>query len=129
MRTATCACGALRAQCHGEPVRVSVCHCLDCQRRSGSAFAAQVRFPAAAVKLEGEAHEYRRLGEQSVATFRFCPLCGVTIAYSLSSDPEMLAVPLGGFGEAQLPQPAYSVYEERKRPWVNIVGEGIEHFD
>jgi hypothetical protein len=44
-RTASCRCGALRAICEGEPVQVSVCHCLECQRRSGSAFAAQARRP------------------------------------------------------------------------------------
>ena len=32
-RTATCRCGQLQVTCEGEPVRVSVCHCLDCQRR------------------------------------------------------------------------------------------------
>jgi hypothetical protein len=32
IRTATCRCGRLKAECKGEPVRVSVCHCLDCQR-------------------------------------------------------------------------------------------------
>ena len=43
-RTATCRCGQLRAECQGEPVRVSVCHCLDCQKRTGSVFAAQARW-------------------------------------------------------------------------------------
>ena len=35
-RVATCRCGRVQAVCVGDPVRVSVCHCLDCQRRSGS---------------------------------------------------------------------------------------------
>jgi len=35
-REATCSCGRLRLTAEGEPVRVSVCHCLGCQRRSGS---------------------------------------------------------------------------------------------
>ena len=52
--TASCRCGQLPATVTGEPVRVSVCHCLDCQRRSGSAFAAQARFPAETVTIEGE---------------------------------------------------------------------------
>ena len=48
-QTASCRCGQLTATATGEPVRISVCHCLVCQRRSGSAFAAQVRFPASQV--------------------------------------------------------------------------------
>jgi hypothetical protein len=51
MRTAACWCGALTAVCEGEPARVSVCHCLACHQRSGSAFAVQARFPADKVRL------------------------------------------------------------------------------
>ena len=36
--TASCRCGQLKAIVTREPVRVSVCHCLDCQKRTGSAF-------------------------------------------------------------------------------------------
>ncbi|HZZ87836.1 MAG TPA: GFA family protein, partial [Caulobacteraceae bacterium] len=54
-RVASCRCGRLRAICTGEPVRVSVCHCLECQKRTGSAFAAQARWPEAQVRLVGEA--------------------------------------------------------------------------
>src|SRR3546814_12386839 len=43
--TATCRCGQLRAVCEGEPVRVSVFHCLECQKRSGGAFAAKEGWP------------------------------------------------------------------------------------
>jgi hypothetical protein len=37
-RTATCACGQLQIVCTGEPMKVSACHCLECQRRTGSPF-------------------------------------------------------------------------------------------
>ena len=39
-RTATCSCGQLRLACEGEPVRISICHCLECQKRTGSIFGA-----------------------------------------------------------------------------------------
>lgn len=44
-RTASCSCGQLQIEVQGEPVRVSVCHCLACQRRTGSLFGEQARFP------------------------------------------------------------------------------------
>jgi hypothetical protein len=37
-RTAACNCGQLCITCEGEPVRVSMCHCLECQRRTGAVF-------------------------------------------------------------------------------------------
>jgi len=33
---AACNCGQLRLTCEGQPVRVSMCHCLECQRRTGA---------------------------------------------------------------------------------------------
>jgi hypothetical protein len=120
----------LRAACAGDPVRVSVCHCLDCRKRSGSAFAAQVRFPASAVTIEGEERDFVRIGDSgNRATFRFCPGCGSTIAYSVDTEPENIAIPLGLFDEGAFPLPAYSVYEGRKFPWVAIAGPGIDHYD
>ncbi len=53
-RIATCSCGRLTATEAGEPARVSVCHCLACQRRTGSVFGAQVRFAGRQVSINGE---------------------------------------------------------------------------
>jgi Glutathione-dependent formaldehyde-activating enzyme len=62
-RTAECACGQLRAEADGEPIRVSVCHCLACQRRTGSAFGAQARFARDRVRVSGEAREFVRFAD------------------------------------------------------------------
>lgn len=129
MRRATCQCGQLVAECEGEPVRVSVCHCLNCQQRSGSAFAAQARFPAEKVKLTGEAKQWVRNNESgSTAEFHFCPRCGSGVYYRLSLDPDLIAVAVGAFADPTFPPPHYSVYEERKHAWLEITGEGIEHY-
>jgi hypothetical protein len=37
-RIASCSCGQLHLTCTGEPGRVSMCHCLECQKRTGSVF-------------------------------------------------------------------------------------------
>ncbi|TGQ96184.1 aldehyde-activating protein, partial [Mesorhizobium sp. M4B.F.Ca.ET.203.01.1.1] len=62
-RRAECSCGQLSATCSGEPVRISVCHCLDCKRRTGSAFSYNVRFAEADVSIEGRALQFTRVGE------------------------------------------------------------------
>jgi len=123
MRRATCQCGQLSIECDGDPVRISVCHCLDCQKRSGSSFAAQARFPAERVTVAGQSKQWRR-GE---ATFSFCPDCGSTVFYRLPALPDLVAVAVGAFADPSFPQPAYTVYENRKHAWVEIVGDGIEH--
>ena len=130
MRTAECRCGAVKVACEGEPMRVSVCHCLNCQRRSGSAFAVQARWPEADVKISGETREWQAAGDSGgVGRFRFCPHCGATIAYTIDAMPGLVAVPVGAFADPQFtPLPEYSVYEGRMWPWVKIKGD-MEHWD
>lgn len=123
-RTATCQCGQLSIACEGEPVRISVCHCLDCQKRSGSSFAAQARFPADQVKVTGQSRRWSR-GE---ATFSFCPECGSTVFYHARPFRELVAVAIGAFADPAFAAPVYSVYESRRHAWVDIVGDGIEHY-
>lgn len=113
---------------HGAPLRTSVCHCLNCRARTGSAFAAQARFAADAITLAGEVREWRQTGDEgSVATHRFCPVCGVTCWYTVSAEPDVVAVQWGLFEDpGALPRPAYSVYETRKFAWVQV--EADEHY-
>ncbi len=126
-RTATCRCGQLRAQCEGEPVRISVCHCLECQKRSGSAFATQARWRDEHVKLSGEYREWQREADSGhVATYRFCPHCGSTLAYVIEGWPGVTAIPVGAFADPDFPQPRFSVYEHRKHVWVEINADGIK---
>lgn len=128
-REASCSCGRIRLRCKGEPVRISVCHCLDCQKRTGSAFAAQARFPRDSVEVFGEPSTYARKGDEgSVATFRFCGNCGATVWYTNDTDSANIAVALGAFADPSFPQPRFSVYEERKHAWVAFrEAEPISH--
>ena len=120
-RTATCSCGQLRIRVSGDPVRVSICHCLACQRRTGSVFGAQARFPRAGADISGRSSVYSRRGDSggSIA-FHFCPDCGATVHYELDACPDVVAVPVGAFADPHFPQPRFSVYEERRHDWVEL---------
>ena len=121
MRTASCSCGQLQVHCEGEPLRVSICHCLTCQRRSGSAFAIQARWPADRVTVEGRAQEWTRVGESGgKATFRFCPTCAATVYYEIDALPGMVAVPVGAFADPAFPPPTFSVYSIRRHAWARM---------
>ena len=61
MREAACSCGQLRATVEGDPVRISMCHCLACQRRTGSAFSMQARYPREQVQTSGRSSTYVRI--------------------------------------------------------------------
>ena len=122
-RIAARSCGQLQAHVAGEPVRVSVCHCLACQRRTGSVFGAQTRFPRGAVTVVGMSTEYVRIGDEGTkCTFRFCPTCGATVYYTLEGYPDAIAIPVGAFADPSFPAPSFSVYEERMHSWVHMPG-------
>ena len=127
VRTAACRCGQVTVRCEGEPVRISVCHCLECKRRSGSAFSAQARWPQDRVQITGETSQWSTVGDSGgVGTFNFCPTCGAAAFYVIDRMPDLIAVPIGAFADPDFPPPQYSVYESRKHAWVKIVGEAVE---
>jgi hypothetical protein len=127
IRTASCSCGQLTAQVVGEPVRISICHCLACQRRTGSVFGEQARFPRENVTVSGASTAYVRVGDSgSRMKFHFCPTCGSTVYYELESVEGFLAIPVGAFADPDFPTPRVSVYEDRKHKWVVTPSEA-EH--
>ena len=117
-RAAACSCGQLRLTCEGEPVRVSICHCLECQKRTGSVFAVQARFPREAVSIAGRATQWSRAGDSGqAATFNFCPVCGSTVYWEATGVPGFVSVAVGAFADPNFPPPSVSVYKERQHPW------------
>jgi hypothetical protein len=126
-RLAACSCGQLAARVSSDPVRVSVCHCLACQRGTGSVFGAQARFARENVQTSGTASTYVRVGDEGTAvTFYFCPTCGATLYYTLADWPEVVAIPVGAFADPSFPPPVFSVYEDRMHGWVKMPDD-IEH--
>lgn len=125
--TASCRCGQLSVTATGEPVRVSVCHCLDCKKRSGSAFAAQVRFPTEAVVVEGQSRKYLTTNDKGVTRFHFCPDCGMSPFYRHDHAPETIAIAIGALDDPFAFTPDFSVWENRKHDWVAISGDSVEH--
>src|SRR5271154_2892797 len=108
-RTASCSCGQLRIEVRGEPRGTGVCHCLACQRRTGSVFAALARF-AAPYEVVGTATEYVRVGDQGAKfTFRFCPVCGTTLFHTEEGQEQSsVSVAVGAFADPSFPAPRAS---------------------
>jgi hypothetical protein len=127
VRVASCSCGQLQAHVAAEPTRISVCHCLACQRRTGNVFAAQARFPSASVTITGNSSEYVRVGDEGTrARFHFCPHCGSTVYYMPEAIEGATVIPVGAFADPQFPSPTISVYEGRMHSWVSMPSD-IEH--
>ena len=108
-----------------------VCHCLACQKRTGSVFSAQARWPADCVTVEGESKEWTRTADSGqTTTYHFCPECGSTVHYSGGNFPDVIAIPLGALDDPYIvDSPDYSVWERRKHDWFDIIDEDVERRD
>jgi hypothetical protein len=119
-RTASCSCGQLQVELHGEPLGIGVCHCLACQRRTGSVFAAVARF-AAPYTVTGNATEYVRAGDQGARfRFRFCPVCGTTVFHTEEGQDNSVSIAVGALADPSFPAPRVSIYDCRRHPWVRL---------
>jgi hypothetical protein len=119
-RRAACNCGQLQLTCEGEPARISICHCLACQRRTGAAFGYQAWFERPKITaISGRSTEFKRVADSGKSvTSRFCPVCGSTVYWEAELFPGLIAVAVGAFADPAFPPPKHSVWERRRHAWV-----------
>jgi hypothetical protein len=128
-RTATCLCGKFSVVAAGEPVLVNVCHCRDCQRRSGVPWTGNAYFPKEAVRLDGPNKVYVRVSEADTRiNHHFCPTCGVTVCWARAADSTRFGIPVGAFNDPAFPAPTLSVWEGRRYAWSPDVAD-VRHWD
>jgi hypothetical protein len=118
-REAACACGQFKIQLSGDPQLVSSCHCLACQRRTGSLFGVQAFFRQdQVVSVDGERRAFRRQADSGTwVTSQFCPHCGSTVFWERPNLPGMITVAVGSFADPQFPGPVRTVWTTTKHDW------------
>jgi hypothetical protein len=124
-RLASCCCGALRAETSGEPLGVAACSCVECQRRTGSAFGVSTYWRKSDVTVSGQAHCYVREGQGGrKLSLYFCPNCGSTVYWeNPTRRPDGIGIAYGAFFDRDLPAPTVWAFERNKHPWVSILVE------
>ncbi len=120
-RTASCSCGRLSITCTGDPVSVSLCHCLACQRRTGSTYGIAAFFKLDQVEITGESSDFKRQSDSGYfVDHRFCPHCGSTVFWYPERMPDRVAVAVGAFGDPSFPAPSKSVHQEHRHHWIDV---------
>jgi len=120
MRTARCSCGALRIEAEGEPDIVALCHCQECQRRTGAPFGVAAFYEADKVRVSGDANVWERSTEGRKLSFRFCPVCGSTVYWRTDFYPTRIAIAVGAFADPHFPAPMRAVFEVTRHDWVAL---------
>lgn len=121
MRTARCSCGDLKAETMGEPRHIIMCHCQECQRRTGAPFGVSAYFVRDDVRVSGATSSYTRASDAGRAfTSYFCPRCGTSLYWDIAFDDGLIGVAVGGFTDPGFPAPQRSVFECRRHEWVDV---------
>ena len=119
-----CACGAIRFECEGEPALMANCHCRDCQRATGSAYAAVVVFPKTAASVTGEPRYHRMTGGSGNPIERgFCATCGSPVVVKLGMMPEIIGFHAASLDDPAKYTPAMDIFTASAHPW-DVLNEG-----
>lgn len=123
-----CSCGAVRYEVRGAPVRMLNCHCRDCQRAGGSAFAAIFVVSRSAFEMSGELRYHGSVGSSGKRVERgFCPTCGSPVAIRIERAPDIVALQAASLDDPSAHRPAFDIYTECAQPW-DVMAGGTEKF-
>lgn len=125
---AECQCGQLTVELPGYTAAVVACHCVACQRRSGSPFGVLAYYLADQLAIVGKAMRFERPTDEGnrFESF-FCPNCGSTVYARAGKHPTMIGVAIGAIADPNFPAPVRSVWEQSMHKWVTLPND-IQHF-
>lgn len=114
-----CACGAVRYECKAEPLFALNCHCRDCQRETGSAFAPILAVPRAAFRVTRGSPRYFDLQADSGYTTRraFCGACGSRLFGEPGSRADMVTIRAGSLDDPREFRPGQDIFTVSAQPW------------
>ena len=121
MKTGTCECGAAQYSIRGTaPVHVYACHCLNCQTRSGSAFAEHAMIASA--DFDAPAATLSHTRETNGITFEevVCATCFTRLFNRNSAMPDMIFLRAGTLSDSAALKPFLHIWTSRKQPWIEL---------
>jgi hypothetical protein len=116
-----CACGEIRYRLASDPLITHCCHCLNCQRQTGSAFVINLLIEADRVELLGGAPQPVGVprDDGSTQTIFRCPTCQVAV-YSRYTHPGVLFVRGGTLDDPSRFEPDVHIFTRSKLDWVTL---------
>jgi hypothetical protein len=124
-----CACGQVTYQIAADPLRMVNCHCRDCQRASGSAYAAILAFPRDAVTLSGNVRFFAVTSERGNKMERgFCPECGSPLIIKAQGSPDALYISAASLDDPSRHKPSAQIWMKSAQPWDHI-DDALPRFD
>lgn len=127
--TGGCLCGKIRYNADAEPTFVGLCHCQDCQKFTGSAFAAMIGLAKSALTITGSLKSFTKRGDSGKSIERrFCPDCGASIMDEADAMAGVVMIAAGTLDDPSWVKPTSQIYCVSAQPWVQLGGD-MKSFD
>ena len=117
-----CACGAVRYRLTSAPLFVHCCHCLNCQKHTGSAFVINALIEASRVEVlkgDPEPVSMPENGGSPNEIFR-CRECRVAVWSVYGGRAQVLFVRGGTLDDPTAASPDVHIFTRSKLPWVRL---------
>ena len=116
-----CGCGEVRYRLTSSPMFVHCCHCLNCQRQTGTAFVLNMLIEASRVELvAGTPTAVAVSREHGLHRIFRCPRCQVAVWSEYGGRSEVLFVRAGTLDDPAAVSPDVHIYTRSKLPWVTL---------
>ncbi len=124
--TGGCLCGTVRYEISAKPLALYACHCTNCQRQSGSAFALNMPVAADAFRIvRGEPKAWRRVAPSGAETNSwYCGNCACRIHGTRPTRPESVIVRAGSLDDTSWLPPAAHMFVRSAQSWVGLPRDG-----
>lgn len=131
--TGRCQCGKVTYSITTEPHSLNVCHCLECQRQSASAFGLSLVVPSSGVHLSPSSKQHTGYFERNCDSGRtrgqtFCTGCGVRIYHNNPQASQWISIKAGTLDQKLDLGTATHIWTKRKLEGV-VVPEGVEAWE
>lgn len=124
-----CLCGAVRYESGSGQLIGGHCHCLHCQKSSGTGHSSHLGVPKSAVSITGDTTVFEAQTDAGNTVSRhFCPTCGSPVFSTNSSMPDLLFLRASCLDDPEIFQPGVVVYTKSRPSWDHI-GQGLPEFD
>lgn len=125
-----CSCGAVRYRLETAPMAVHCCHCTDCQRQTGAAFAVNAMIETDRVTILSGAPVPYEMPTESGRPHHIhrCPDCGVAVWSEYGGLSKLRFVRVGTLDTPSAVPPTIHIYTRSKMPWVTLP-DGIPAFE
>jgi hypothetical protein len=116
-----CLCGKVRYSAAADPIFIGICHCHNCQKETGSAFAVSIGVPKPALTLTGTLKTYTDHGDSGQPVLRkFCPECGSSVITEVTVMPDVVIIAGGSLDDTSGVRPGMHIYCASKQDWTEI---------